>query len=117
MAIVREDFIEGGEWLPIPTMKSNLTWLLTLGGAESCNLDGKSSMSNGRRSGGSMAAGFSIEKEEELKKSIEGSSWNSSPWKQQQQQQFTRDAYLIILWYFMSSFIHLGSNCQFSHCL
>ena len=46
-------------------MKTNLTWLLTLGGAESCDLDGRSSMSNGGRSGGSTAAGFSKQSEEE----------------------------------------------------
>ena len=46
-------------------MKSSLTWSLILGGAESCVLDGRSSMSNGGRSGGSVAAGFSIESEEE----------------------------------------------------
>ena len=49
----------------IPTMKSSLTWSLTLGGAESCALDGRSSISNGGRFEGYTAAGFSIEKEEE----------------------------------------------------
>ena len=42
-------------------MKFNLTWSLTLGDAESCALDGRPSISNGGRSGGSTAAGFSIE--------------------------------------------------------
>ena len=46
-------------------MKSNLTWSLTLGSAESCAIDGRSPMSNGGRSGGSMAAGFSIVSDEE----------------------------------------------------
>ena len=55
---------EGGG-VTIPTMKSYLTWLLTLGGAESCGLDGRSSMSNGGRFEGSMAAGFSIESDKE----------------------------------------------------
>ena len=44
-------------------MKLSLTWSLTLGGAESCALDGRSSMSNGGRFEGSMSAGFSIELE------------------------------------------------------
>ena len=56
-----EDFIGGGGGggvVTTSTMNSNLTWSLTLGGAELCALDGRSPMSNGGRSGGSTAAGF-----------------------------------------------------------
>ena len=75
--------------LPIPTMKSSLTWSLILGGAELCALDGRSSISNGGRSGGSMAAGFSLESEEQYAEDkhrgviMEPISLEHTPWLKQ----------------------------------